>query len=65
MPGTAARDNPLFTAGDVLYDGMILREIPELPILHVGDTGEPSTAARAISVAHRPSASPGHNGRKL
>ena len=25
-------DNPLFTAGDILYDGLILREIPELPI---------------------------------
>jgi hypothetical protein len=32
-------DNPLFTAGDVIYDGLILREIPELPILHTGDTG--------------------------
>lgn len=26
------RDNPLFTAGDILYDGLIVREIPELPI---------------------------------
>ena len=25
-------DNPLFTAGDILYDGVIIREIPELPI---------------------------------
>src|SRR5262249_46953719 len=24
-------DNPLFTAGDILYDGLIIREIPELP----------------------------------
>ena len=24
-------DNPLFTAGDILYDGLIVREIPELP----------------------------------
>lgn len=26
-------DNPLFTAGDILYDGMIIREIPELPVI--------------------------------
>jgi len=32
-------DNPLFTGGDILYGGMIIREIPELPILHSGDTG--------------------------
>ena len=25
-------DNPLFTAGDILYDGVIIREIPELPV---------------------------------
>lgn len=27
------RNNPLFTAGDILYDGLIIREIPELPVL--------------------------------
>lgn len=32
-------DNPLFTAGDILYDGVIIREIPELPVLHTGDPG--------------------------
>jgi N4-gp56 family major capsid protein len=32
-------DNPLFTGGDIIYGGMIIREIPELPILHTGDTG--------------------------
>jgi N4-gp56 family major capsid protein len=26
-------DNPLFTSGDIIYDGVIIREIPELPIL--------------------------------
>ena len=26
-------DNPLFTSGDILYDGVIIREIPELPVL--------------------------------
>ena len=25
-------DNPLFTAGDILYDGVIIREIPDLPV---------------------------------
>lgn len=33
------KDNPLFTGGDILYNGMIVREIPELPVLHTGDTG--------------------------
>jgi len=32
-------DNPLFTGGDLLWDGMIIREIPELPILKTGDPG--------------------------
>ena len=27
------RTNPLFTAGDILYDGLIIREIPELPTI--------------------------------
>ena len=27
------RDNPLFTAGDILYNGVIIREIPEMPII--------------------------------
>ena len=26
-------DNPLFTAGDIVYDGVIIREIPELPVI--------------------------------
>jgi len=26
-------DNPLFTAGDILYDGVIVREIPEIPVI--------------------------------
>jgi N4-gp56 family major capsid protein len=26
-------DNPLFTGGDLLYDGLIVREIPELPVI--------------------------------
>ena len=33
------KDNPLFSGGDILYGGMIIREIPELPVLHSGDTG--------------------------
>jgi N4-gp56 family major capsid protein len=27
------RDNPLFTGGDLLWDGIIIREIPELPVI--------------------------------
>jgi N4-gp56 family major capsid protein len=26
-------DNPLFTGGDLVYDGLIIREIPELPVI--------------------------------
>jgi N4-gp56 family major capsid protein len=33
------KDNPLFTGGDILFNGIIVREVPELPILHSGDTG--------------------------
>ena len=33
------KDNPLFTGGDLIHSGMIIREVPELPILHSGDTG--------------------------
>jgi N4-gp56 family major capsid protein len=32
-------DNPLFTAGDILYDGVIIREIPELPVLAGAGSG--------------------------
>src|SRR6185295_17648913 len=34
-------DNPLFTAGDIIYDGIIIREIPELPT--VPDVGAGGT----------------------
>jgi len=27
------RNNPLFTSGDILWDGLIVREIPELPVI--------------------------------
>ena len=38
-------DNPLFTAGDILYDGVIIREIPELPMLAGVGTGGIDAAA--------------------
>ena len=38
-------DNPLFTAGDILYDGVIVREIPELPTLAGVGTGGIDAAA--------------------
>ena len=50
-------DNPLFTAGDILYDGVIIREIPELPVTTgVGATGSDVGAcylcgAQAIGIA--------------
>ena len=38
-------DNPLFTAGDLVYDGVIIREIPELPVLAGAGTGGIDVAA--------------------
>lgn len=32
-------DNPLFTAGDLVWDGVIVREVPELSVLLTTDTG--------------------------
>jgi N4-gp56 family major capsid protein len=32
-------NNPLFTSGDILYNGLIIREIPELPVLKTTDPG--------------------------
>jgi N4-gp56 family major capsid protein len=40
------RDNPLFTAGDIIYNGVIIREIPELPI--IPDVG----AGATVDVGH-------------
>ena len=31
--GSWSCDNPLFTAGDILYNGVIIREIPEMPVI--------------------------------
>jgi N4-gp56 family major capsid protein len=51
-------DNPLFTAGDIIYDGIIIREIPELPT--IADVGAGGTVdvgasylcgAQAIGIA--------------
>jgi len=28
--GESRRDNPIFTSGDLMYDGMVIREIPEI-----------------------------------
>src|SRR5262249_51587168 len=40
-------DNPLFTAGDILYDGLIIREIPELPT--IADVGAGGTVDAGAS----------------
>lgn len=41
------RNNPLFTAGDILWNGLIIREIPELPV--VADVGAGGTVDAAAS----------------
>lgn len=33
LTGTGSKDNPLFTSGDLTYDGMIIREVPEIGVL--------------------------------
>lgn len=38
--GESRRDNPIFTSGDLMYDGMVIREIPE--ILGLGTVGASS-----------------------
>ena len=40
-------DNPLFTAGDIIYDGVIIREIPEMPT--VPDVGAGGTVDAGAS----------------
>lgn len=30
LQGSGSKDNPLFTSGDLTYDGMVIREIPEI-----------------------------------
>ena len=38
-------DNPLFTAGDLIWDGIIIREIPELPVITAAGTSGIDVAA--------------------
>lgn len=43
------RDNPLFTAGDILWNGVIIREVPEMPvILNAGAGGTTDVAMSAL-----------------
>lgn len=38
-------DNPLFTGGDILFDGLIIREVPELPVITGAGAGGIDVAA--------------------
>jgi N4-gp56 family major capsid protein len=42
------RDNPLFTAGDILYNGVIIREVPEMPVIAGAGTGGIDVAMSAL-----------------
>ena len=42
------RDNPLFTAGDIIYNGVIIREVPEMPIIAGAGTGGIDVAMSAL-----------------
>lgn len=46
LTANAAKDNPLYTSGDMVYDGMIIREVPEIGILP-GTPGASGTTAVA------------------
>ena len=55
---TRGRDNPIFSAGDLLYDGVIIKEIPDIATLGtVGASSAPVSpaylcGAQAIGVAY-------------
>lgn len=42
---TRGSDNPLFTGGDIIYDGIIIREIPELGVVTGAGAGGVDVAA--------------------
>jgi N4-gp56 family major capsid protein len=42
------RDNPLFTAGDIIYNGVIIREVPEMPIIAGAGAGGIDVAASVL-----------------
>ena len=42
------RDNPLFTAGDILYNGVIIREVPEMPVIAGAGAGGIDVAASVL-----------------
>jgi len=46
LTANAAKDNPLYTSGDMIYDGMIIREVPEIGILS-GTPGASGTTSVA------------------
>jgi hypothetical protein len=46
LTANAAKDNPLYTSGDMVYDGVIYREVPEIGILP-GTPGASGTTAVA------------------
>ncbi len=47
LQANAAKDNPLYTGGDLVYDGMIIREIPEIASL-----GTVGTASALVQPAY-------------
>lgn len=45
---TRGKDNPLFTDGDLLYDGVIIREVPEIGVLSGVGTSSIDVAANFL-----------------
>lgn len=47
LSATNARDNPLYTSGDLVYDGLIIREVPE-----IGGLGTVGASSAAVMPAY-------------
>ena len=56
------RDNPLFTAGDLIYNGVIIREVPEMPVIAGAGAGGIDVAMSALCGAQALGVAPGRNG---
>ena len=45
---TRGPDNPLFTSGDMIWDGVIIREVPEMPVIPGAGAGGINVAASVL-----------------
>ena len=57
------KDNPLFTAGDIMWNGVIIKEVPEMPVIAGAGAAGVDVAMRRHCAALRRSALHGRSGR--